>query len=55
MNKIKIYLDWLRKDSGKQLKRLVPNYAIIRLSFQSLFYNEHLTQSYAIDTALEPM
>ena len=56
MNRFKIYLNWLRKDCTKQLKKkILPNYDLIKLCFLSLFYNEHLTQSYAIDTLLEPM
>lgn len=60
MNRLQIYIDWLRKDFTKQLIRItriknLPNYGLIKLSFLSLFYNEHLSQSYAIDTLLEPL
>lgn len=55
MNRAKIYLDWFRKDCTKQIKKQLPNYDLIKLSFLSLFYNHFLTQSYAIDTLLEPV
>lgn len=60
MNRAKVYLDWLRKDCAKQsvkaFRRTIPNYDLIKLGFQSLFYNEHANQSlsYRIDTLLEP-
>lgn len=60
MNRVKVYLDWLGKNSTKQLtkfsRRTIPNYDLIKLGFQTLFYNVHSNRSltYRIDTLLEP-